>query len=194
MLLKALFLSLTIAVALAVMTSMLAPGAAPAQARSAVVTAAASRIPVPHREVGVTTRIAVPPRLPDAMETPTLGAAPVLAAMVMAKAVTTAPNPPEVTAPTTMADAMVAGDFMRLRSADHTAPPTQRAFIVVLGKRRRKQMHSYRRDCMIVARYEVPGICLETVSSRRDGRRCLRIREDISPLIFPAILSAIARG
>ena len=115
---------------------MLAPGAAPAQARSAVVTTAASRIPVPHREAGVTTRIPVPPRLPDAMETPTLAAAPALAAMVTAEAATTAPIPPEVTAPTTMAEAMVAGDFTRLRSADHTAPPTQRAFIVVLGKSR----------------------------------------------------------
>jgi hypothetical protein len=113
---------------------MLAPEAAPAQARSAVVTAAASRIPVPHREAGVTTRIPVPPRLPDAMETPTLAAARPLAAMVMAEAVTIAPIPSEVTAPTTMVDAMVAGDFMRLRSADHTAPPTQRVFIVVLGK------------------------------------------------------------
>jgi hypothetical protein len=114
---------------------MLAPGA-PAQDRSALVTTAASRIPVPHREAGVTTRIPVPLRLPDAMETPTLAAAPALAAMVMAEAVTTAPIPPEVTAPTTIADAMVVGDSMQLRSGDHTAPPTQRAFMVVLGKSR----------------------------------------------------------
>src|SRR6266436_5152279 len=99
------------------------PGAAPAQARSAVVTAAASRIPAPPREAGVTTRILVPPRLPDATETRTPAAAP-------ARAATTAPIRPEATAPATMADAMVAGDFMRLRSADRMARLTQRACIV----------------------------------------------------------------
>ena len=68
------------------------------------------------------------------METPTLAAAPVPAAMVMAEATTTAPIRPEATAATTMADAMVAVDFMRLRSADRMARLTQRAFIVVVGE------------------------------------------------------------
>ena len=100
-------------------------------------TAALSRIPVPRREAGVTTRIPVPPRLPDAMETPTPAAAPVLAAMVTAEAVTAEPIPPEVTAATTSTvDAMVAAGSMRLRLADHMARPTQRAFIVVLGESR----------------------------------------------------------
>src|SRR5260370_15931174 len=112
------------------------PGVAPVRARSVVVTAAASRIPAPPREAGVTTRILVPPRLPDATETRTPAAAPVPAAMVMAEAATTAPIRPEATAATTMADAMVAADFMRLRSADRMARPTQRAFIVVLGESR----------------------------------------------------------
>jgi hypothetical protein len=109
------------------------PGAARAQARSAVVTAAASPIPVPRREAGVITRILVPPRLPDATETRTPAATPVLAAMVMAEAATTGPIRPEVT---TAADAMVAGDSMLLRSADRMARPTQRAFIVVFGESR----------------------------------------------------------
>src|SRR5260221_9684200 len=74
------------------------PGVAPVRARSVVVTAAASRIPAPPREAGVTTRILVPPRLPDATETRTPAAAPVPAAMVMAEAATTAPIPPEATA------------------------------------------------------------------------------------------------
>jgi hypothetical protein len=43
------------------------------------------------------------------------------------------PIRPEVT---TTADAMVAGDSMRLRSADRMARPTQRAFIVVFGESR----------------------------------------------------------
>ena len=111
-------------------------GVALVQARSVVVTAAASRIPAPPREAGVTTHILVPPRLPDATETLTPAAAPVPAAMVMAEAATTAPIRPEATAATTMADAMVAADFMRLRSADRMARPTQRAFIVVLGDSR----------------------------------------------------------
>ncbi len=108
---------------------MPARGVARAQARLAVVMAAASRIPAPRREAGVTTRIPILPRLPDATETRTPAAAPTRAA-------TTAPIRPEATAPATMADAMVAGDFMRLRSADRMARLTQRACIVVLGKSR----------------------------------------------------------
>src|SRR5258708_16182144 len=74
------------------------PGVAPVRARSVVVTAAASRIPAPPREAGVTTRILIPPRLPDATETRTPAAAPVPAAMVMAEAATTAPIRPQATA------------------------------------------------------------------------------------------------
>src|SRR5258708_16909026 len=110
------------------------PWVAPGRAGSVVGTAAASCIPAPPREAGVTTRIPVPPRLPDAAETRAPAAAPVPAAMRMAEAATTAPIRPEATAATTMADAMVAADFMRLRSADRMARPTQRAFIVVLGE------------------------------------------------------------
>jgi hypothetical protein len=115
---------------------MPAHGVARVQARLAVVTAAASRILALPPEEGVTTHIRVPPRLPDAMETPTLAAAPAPAAMVMAEAVTTAPIRPEATAATTTADAMAAAGSMRLRLADRMARPTQRAFIVVLGDSR----------------------------------------------------------
>src|SRR5258708_38693879 len=103
-------------------------GVAPAQARLAVGMAAASRIPAPPRAAEVTTHIPAPPRLPDATETPTPAAVP-------ARAVTMEPIQPEATAATTMADATVAGDSTRLRSADLTARPTQRGFTVVaLGK------------------------------------------------------------
>src|SRR5260221_9230861 len=112
---------------------MPARGVAPAQARLAAVMAAASRIPAPPRAAEVTTHIPVPPRLPDATETPTPAAVP-------ARAVTMEPIQPEATAATTMADATVAGDFMRLRSADRMARLTQRACIVVLGKSRRGKL------------------------------------------------------
>src|SRR5260370_7978339 len=74
------------------------PGVAPVQARSVVVTAAASRIPAPSREAGVTTHILVPPRLPDAPETRTPAAAPVPAAMVMPEAASPPPLRPGPTA------------------------------------------------------------------------------------------------
>src|SRR5260370_38245460 len=89
------------------------PGVAPVRARSVVVTAAASRIPAPPREAGVTTRILVPPRLPDATETRTPAAAPVPAAMVMAEAATTAPIRPEATAGTTLGGGVGAAGFIR---------------------------------------------------------------------------------
>jgi hypothetical protein len=111
---------------------MPAHGVAPVQARLAVVTAAASRIPAPPRAAGVVTRILVPPRPPGATETLTPGAALARATMVMVEAAITAPIRPEATEATTTADAMVAEDSMQLRSVDRTARPTRRAFIVVL--------------------------------------------------------------
>src|SRR5258708_39863491 len=88
------------------------PGVAPVRARSVVVTAAASRIPAPPREAGVTTRILVPPPLPDATETRTPAAAPVPAAMVMAEAATPAPIRPEATAGYPLAGGCVGAGFV----------------------------------------------------------------------------------
>src|SRR5258707_8417290 len=105
------------------------PGVAPVRARSVVVTAAASRIPAPPREAGVTTRILVPPRLPDATETRTPAAAPVPAAMVMAEAATTAPILPEATAAYHIPYSMHGGDPKRLRSAARMRPHSPGGFI-----------------------------------------------------------------
>src|SRR5258708_20377078 len=99
-------------------------GVAPAQAGLAAVMAAASRIPAPPRAAEVTTHIPVPPRLPDATETPTPAAVP-------ARAVTMEPIQPEATAATTMADATVAGGSTPLRSPDLTARPPQRGVSVL---------------------------------------------------------------
>src|SRR5260221_13952727 len=105
---------------------MPARGVAPAQARLAAVMAAASRIPAPPRAAEVTTHIPVPPRLPDATETPTPAAVP-------ARAVTMEPIQPEATAATTMADATGGGDFILVPAPDRMAPLTQPACILVPG-------------------------------------------------------------
>src|ERR1700730_17303472 len=100
-------------------------GVAPAQARSAEITAAASRIPAPPREAGGTTRIPVPPRSMVATETPIAAVVLATAAMATAGPAITEPIRREATAPIATADAMVVGGFMRLRSADRMARPTQ---------------------------------------------------------------------
>src|SRR5258708_30685248 len=99
------------------------PGVAPVQARSVVVTAAASRIPAPAREAGVTTHILVPPRLPDATETHTPAAALVPAAMVMAEAATPAPIRPEGTAGHPFAGVFGAAGFLGARRPAPVAQP-----------------------------------------------------------------------
>ena len=106
-------------------------GVAPAQVHLAAITAAASRIPAPPREAGVTTHIPVPPRSMVAMETPIPAVILATAAMATAGPPITEPIRREATVPTAMADAMVAGGSMLLRSADRMARPTQRGFIVV---------------------------------------------------------------
>src|SRR5260221_11922904 len=113
------------------------PGVAPVRARSVVVTAAASRIPAPPREAGVTTRILVPPRLPDATETRTPAAAPVPAAMVMAEAATTAPIRPEATAGDPFSGALGAGGVLWARWTGPVGAATAQGAVVVLCVGRR---------------------------------------------------------
>ena len=65
------------------------------------------------------------PQRPDGSGTPTPAATPAPATTI------TAAIRPEATAPTTMAEAMVAAGSMRRRLTDRMAPPTRRGFIVV---------------------------------------------------------------
>jgi hypothetical protein len=125
MLFKILIFSVTTAVTLSILTSdALAWGCSRSCSGSGNY-GGVSRIPAPPREATATTHTLVLLPRPDATETPTLAATPAPATTI------TVAIRPEATAPTTMADVMVAEGSMRRRSADRMEPPTLRGFIVV---------------------------------------------------------------
>src|SRR5277367_5376813 len=115
------------------------PGVPPARPRPAAITAAAFRIRARPQEAMVTIHTLVLPPRRDATETPTLAATPAPATMATVGPLTTGLPPAEraitaairleATAPTTMAEAMVAEASMRQRSADRMATSMHRGFI-----------------------------------------------------------------
>jgi hypothetical protein len=139
MLLKSFILSVTMAAALSVITSdALAWGASRSSSASGNYGGSVSHSSS-FQEAMVTIHTLVLPPRRDATETPTLAATPAPATMATVGPLITGLPPAEqaitaairleATAPTTMAEAMVAEASMRQRSADRMATSMHREFI-----------------------------------------------------------------